>query len=628
MRSFIISIWWGYVSGASLFLRENNEVTLLNASSEERFDRDKNSSGYPIKTLKWLKDKYQINPEEIEAVCLANNEEIMQYTLIEKNKWKVEDYIRENNLFWKEKLINKSNPCYLEIIKDYIKTNQFPGDEFWQDLILKSNNDISEMDKLFQKKLHGIIAKDLNIEENKILDFDHHTSHAWYAYGAQKFKPKKTLVFTLDGWGAGRSGTVSIFERKNNKVEREEIYSANQTFSGVNLARIYRCMTLLLGMKPNEHEYKIMGLAAYGKSEYSKKSLKVFEDAIAVKDGDFINNIDVTDCYFWFREKLEGERFDNIAHGLQKWVENLIEEWVLFYVRKTGINDIAFSGGVAMNVKAMGNLVLNKEINNVFVPPSGGDESHIFGAVFNYIWDKNYKEKEQTGIFHSPYLGFENTKEEEINAILKLKSFSGGIIKDPKPELLAKVLSNKLSVGVCRGKAEFGARALGNRSILIDPVNLDVQQRLNKDIKSRDFWMPFAPMILDKFVNKYIVNKNKTNSLYMTISFPSKSKAEVDLKAAIHASDHTCRAQILERDNNSYLYDVIDNFEKITSRGGLLNTSFNLHGKPIVNSVEDAIYIFLNTSLSCLLLNSLLLIKDKSLINSENWLNYEEVIRS
>ena len=393
MRNFIISIWWGYVSGASLFLRENNQVTLLSASSEERFDRNKNSSNYPINTLNWFIRKYNIEPSEIEAVCLADSEGFIQYYLIEKNKWKVSDYIRENNLYWKEKLINKGNPCYLDIVQDYINTNQFPGELFWESLLKSSNKDISLFDKKFQSKLHEVIANQLKIEKNKIFEFDHHESHSWYAWGSQKLKPNKTLVFTLDGWGGGRSASVSVFEKENNKIVREEIYSSDQTFSRVNLARVYRCMTLLLGMKPNEHEYKIMGLAAYGKPEYSKKCLEVFEEAIKVRDGDFITNLDVTDCYFWFREKLEGERFDNIAHGLQTWTENLIEEWVLFYVRKTGITNIAFSGGVAMNVKAMGNLVLNKEINNVFVPPSGGDESHIFGAAFNYIWKKIMKKR-------------------------------------------------------------------------------------------------------------------------------------------------------------------------------------------------------------------------------------------
>jgi len=378
-------------------------------------------------------------------------------------------------------------------------------------------------------------------------------------------------------------------------------------------------MTLLLGMKPSEHEFKVMGLAGYAKSQYSNKCLKIFEEYLNFKNGDFQISHEVTDSYYWFKEKFEGERFDNIAGGLQIWLENVLTDMVRYFVAKSKINTVAFSGGVAMNVKAMGEIAKLNEISNIYVPPSSGDESHIFGSALSFFVNfnnnntNNYLNENKNELMNSFYMGFKASDYEEYELINRLKDDSNfNIINNPSPINVANLLVKSKSIAVCRGHAEFGARALGNRSILIDARSMLLKEQLNLSIKNRDFWMPFAPIVIDKYFDKYIDNPKGITSKHMTLSFNTTQQGFNDLINATHIADKTCRVQMLYRKDNAFIYDVIFQFSIETHVGGLLNTSFNQHGYPIVNNVEDAFEIFNKTSLDGLLLNNSLITKNIS----------------
>ena len=184
----------------------------------------------------------------------------------------------------------------------------------------------------------------------------------------------------------------------------------------------------------------------------------------------------------------------------------------------------------------------------------------------------------------------------------------GFIIKDnPSPNDVAQFLANGNTLSICRSKAEFGARALGNRSIMLDPTLIPAKERLNLSIKNRDFWMPFAPIILDTYAKKYLYNSDKSSSPFMALSFKTTESGYRDLVSAVHAGDKTCRAQILEKTYNEFIYEMLVCFSNHTGRGGLLNTSFNVHGAPIVNSIADSYTIFKSTALDGLLSDQYLL---------------------
>ena len=159
-------------------------------------------------------------------------------------------------------------------------------------------------------------------------------------------------------------------------------------------------------------------------------------------------------------------------------------------------------------------------------------------------------------------------------------------------------------------RMEFGPRSLGNRSILADPRNLNTKTKINAKIKNRDFWMPFAPIIQDKFKKRYLINKrNFTNPSFMTMTYESNSKYYNEIICGSHTKDKTIRAQVLKKTNNPQLYDLFNKYVKKTKLGCMVNTSFNLHGFPLVDSPKDAIYVFLNSEIDALLLNNYLIVK-------------------
>ena len=452
-----------------------------------------------------------------------------------------------------------------------------------------------------------MVAEYFKIDRSKVIRLDHHTCHAFYSYYISPFKNKKVLSLTVDGYGDGLNSTIGIFDKNGNY---RRVYKTNICA----IARIYRYITLLLGMKPNEHEYKMMGLAPYGKKKYAETALNVFRDTLQVKGTKFVWKIKPTDSYFWFKERLEGERFDNIAYAVQKWVEELLMKWVKNCILKYKISNVTISGGVALNIKAMGKIAELKEVKKLFVGGSASDESMALSAGIYLMYVLNKKQGNDLGFKKFPqiqnlYLGPENTLKQEIDLLKKLNKKKFRIYKKFDDSKVATFLSKGKILARCVGRMEFGQRALGNRSILADPSHLNIKEKINLAIKNRDFWMPFAPVILKRFSKKYLVNPKNIESPHMTIGFNTTPLGYKKMIAACHPADKTARAQILEKKDNQKLYSLIEEFYKITGTGALLNTSFNLHGYPIVNNIRDALYVFKNSELDGLLLNNFFITK-------------------
>lgn len=607
-KKYILSIWWGYCAGAALFERCEGELVLVAASSEERFTREKNSVAFPRKTLEWFAQAYGLNRSNLIAVVRAGSDVGSDYILYNKHRWGISDYVAENKQFWRRKLIEGcalSNADYHALFKDRYDIQQYPGPEFWAHWVGDVPGD--DVNAKWDEVVTAAIRHWLGDGDGEVPLFqaDHHESHAYYAFYSQDERAA-TLVFTADGWGDGRNATAALMAPDaQGQLARTQIHSS----ATCNLARVYRFMTLMLGMKPSDHEFKVMGLAPYGKSEYSERPYQVFMEAMQFQDGDFRINPQLSDSYYWFKERLEGERFDNIAAGLQRWLEENLVRWVKHCVAQTGVRRLAFSGGVAMNVKAMGVIAQLDCVDVLHVPPSSGDESHIFGAAYAYAASLGLpcSKVHWNGV---PYLGYQSTEAEERALLASIDARAKHTVHPhPSPALVASALAQGYAVGVCRGAAEFGARALGNRSLLIDPTHGPLKERLNLSIKNRDFWMPFAPLVLDRCMDRYVEHFDGHQARYMTVAFDTTSLGQQDLQYAVHPADGSCRAQQLSPPDNPFLYEVMSHFERLTGRGGLLNTSFNVHGAPIVNTAADAYAIFESTQIDCLLLNSCLLTK-------------------
>ena len=311
----------------------------------------------------------------------------------------------------------------------------------------------------------------LKIDSNKILFVRHETCHQYYGlYSQQNFK-NKSIIFTLEGGGDDSSATLSIF----NKNKLKELYKTNDAMIG----RLYRYITLLLGMKPGQHEYKVMGLAPYGQEYHGKKSLKHFRLFNKVS-GTKIVNLKFKDIFYSSKDNLLGERFDGIAWGLQKFTEEIISKWTKNSINKFKINNIIFSGGVAQNVKALKDLFNIKNLKSVWSGPISGDGSLAIGAAW-YASRKFDKKTKIIGL-NNIYLG-SSIKDSEIERNIKKLKTKYKIIKNVDNKKIAKWLSQGLIVARCKGRMEFGQRALGNRSILADPRRIDTVERINSKNK-------------------------------------------------------------------------------------------------------------------------------------------------
>ena len=596
----ILSIYGSLPSTVSLII-DNKVVSAVN---EERFTRIKNDEVFPKNAIDFCLNNSNIEGKDLDAVALASFISPFDANLVQKSSWTVQDYLKEQRMRWKPYLVDKTDtkPKTLkEVFQDKILYNQYP-EYYWKEMA----NDPDQETKHRSGRLK-IIADYLNINKEKVIAIDHHKAHAYYSYYTSNMIGKDVLAFSVDGMGDNINATISTFD-KDGKWKRH--YATREC----GIARIYRYMTLLLGMKPNEHEFKVMGLAPYGKEKYAIDAFKVFENTLQVKDTEFVWNIKPEDSYYWFKERLEGMRFDSIAWGLKHWVEKLLLEWTSNTIKKFKINDIIYSGGVAMNIKAMGKLTELDSVNNLFVGGSASDESLAIGSGICLQEDLTLKNKESWSSsnfsrIETLYLGPKSSSKEEDKIIENLDEGKYFIDKDISAKNIGNLLSQGKIIGRCVDRMEFGQRALGNRSIIADPSNILIKEKINSAIKNRDFWMPFAPIVLDIYAEQYLVNPKKITSPHMTIGFQTTDLGYKKMIAACHPADKSVRPQILEKKHNPKLYEIIEEFQNIKDCGAILNTSFNLHGYPIVNSAKDAFYVFENSELDMLQLNNFLIKK-------------------
>ncbi|RWE56390.1 carbamoyltransferase C-terminal domain-containing protein [Mesorhizobium sp.] len=430
---------------------------------------------------------------------------------------------------------------------------------------------------------------------------DHHLCHALVALHGTGASRSPCLVMTCDGQGDGLSATVSAYEGGTltllDSVHRDD-----------SVAQIYSYITFLLGFLPLEHEYKLMGLAPYGASSQSAMQVSrllaemfLFEQArpFSWRRAELVPKSELMPAYLV--ELLRYRRFDDIAAGLQMFFEEFIVQWVQRSAKAAGMTRVAVGGGAFMNVKLNGRLATLPELTSVDVFPSCGDESNSIGAAYAHS-DRIVANK--FDIRTGRVFGNE--------AIEKLL---GGIadLRIKRVTNIASECASLLSSGeiVARfdGGSEFGARALGNRSILADPRRGDLIEVLNRAIKNRDFWMPFAATIMEPYADGIIHRRENKRSAHMMYTFSVRDSARKSVYAALHPRDFTCRAQLLERPDNERYYELLEQFLIRTGVPALLNTSFNLHGEPIVETPSDAIRVFMKSGLRHLVLGDLMIEK-------------------
>ena len=587
----ILGINEGHMASAALV----KDGKLVAAVCEDRFTRNKNEMGYPKNSIDYCLDEAKIKKNEIDYVATATidlpafNEATKRYS-----KFTIDDYVKENEEYWKPILLEGKDVDYFKIFP------KVPNK--WYDLsFIEKEPDKATWNQLFKKARLENILNEFKIKKDKIIFVDHHTGHASYAYFLSPFR-QNVLIITADAFGDGCNCSISI---GNGRTIETKFRSPNH-----NLARLYKYMTLLLGMKPNEHEYKVMGLAPYANEKVIKKPYELFKSTLFVDELDFKYQEKVTDNYYWFKDRLEGCRFDGIAGALQKYVEELMVDWIKNIMKKFPSESLVFSGGLALNIKINKRLVEIPDIKNFYVAGGGGDESLSIGSAF-YISNKYDLSSEPIPSLHDYHGPTINTNDVEKYLDSHNAKSDFTIKNNISNYEIAELISNDLIIGRCKGRAEFGPRALGNRSILANPSNIDNVRKINNKIKYRDFWMPFTPSILLDRANDYVVNPKNILSPFMTIAFESTNLAKKELIGALHPADFTIRPQFVDKKYNLDYYNLIEEFQKITGIGGLLNTSLNLHGEPIVGNSNDAVHTLLNSGLDGLLIHNKMILRRK-----------------
>jgi carbamoyltransferase len=555
---YILGISCYYHDAAACLLKNGKIVA---AAEEERFTKVKHDNSFPINAIEYCLKAAGIAAKDLR--CIA---------------------------FYEKPLVK-----FERILQTFVETYPAGYISFWKMVPTWVNEKL---------RIRSIIKKKVNYKGD-VLFVDHHTSHAASAFFVSPFK--EAAIMTVDG--VGEWVTASLKIGKDNKIlPLKEIHFPS------SLGLLYSTITAYLGFKVNDDEYKVMGLASYGKPKYYKK----FRKLIDIKDdGSFELNMKYFDyrtkSRMWSKEleKLFGhprkpnekitKRHADIASTLQKITEEVYFKMANHLYEITKLKNLCIAGGVGLNCIANGKLFDKTPFKHVFVQPQAGDGGGALGAAY-FVWHQLHNQKRNFEMEHA-YYGPEFSNE-YIKDLLEKNRVEYEFLNDKElVEQIAKALAKNKVVGWFRGRMEWGPRALGNRSILANPKPKWMKDRVN-EIKRREPFRPFAGSVLQQHVHEYFeVPEKFHNSPFMLFAFRVKAGKRKNIEAITHV-DGTCRIQTVSKKQNPIYYDLINAFKEITGIPVILNTSFNLKGEPIVCKPEEAYADFEKTNMNYLVLGN------------------------
>ena len=553
---------------------------IIAAIEEERFVRIKHYAGLPINSIEFCLQKSELKLKDINFITVNYSPTA---NFMQKTFYSIKNILSKSLL---KKIIKFKNKLFhTNELEKYLKENNFTG---------------------------------------KIINVEHHMSHIASSYYNSSFK--QSVGLTIDGFGDFCS--TQTFLCNDNKIENiKKVYFPH------SLGILYQSITQFLGFKNYGDEYKVMGLASYGKPEY----INQFNELIKYdKKNLFLLNLDYfshhTNSKFSYNfsdgipkfpdlyskkiidllgnersptDKIEQRHFD-IAASLQLAFENILFLILNDLYDDTGIENLCLAGGCALNSKFNGLIKEKTPFKNIFIQPNAGDAGGAMGSALYFLQNKGVnKNKVEQDETNKCYLGTSYTNnfiEEKLiknNKLLKNYSFKKLNDKDLYTEVANRISNNQI-IGWFKGRCEWGPRALGNRSILADPRNPNIKDILNAKIKLRESFRPFAPSVLEEFSNKYC--DLDYSSPYMLNVVKAKQLAKDLVPSVVHV-DNTCRVQTVSKADNFHFYNLISEFNRLTNVPIILNTSFN-ENEPIVLNPDHAFDCFERTSMDCLVLEN------------------------
>ena len=605
----ILGISCFYHDSAATILIDNE---IIAAVQEERFTREKHTPDFPSNSIRFCLEETGLKIEELDAVVFYDKP-IVKFERLISTFYQVAPkglipFIKSIPIWLKEKLFLR------KLIYDNLR----------------------EIEPSLKKK-------DLNL-----LFTEHHISHAASTFYPSNFK--ESAILTIDGVGEWCTASICKGGDKDIQILKELHFPHS-------VGLLYSAFTYYLGFRVNSGEYKLMGLAPYGIEESEETKLfteKIKSEVVDIKDDGsiFLNQKYFKYTYglrmikenkfkslFGFNTRKEEEEITqthcNMALAIQKVTEEIVIKMVQETKKLTNSNNLCLSGGVALNCVANGKIEKLGIFDNIYIQPASGDAGGSLGAALsiNHMYfDSERHYSEEYDLMKGSYLGPYFSNKEIIITNKKYKANYEYVESfEELSEIVARLISEGNVIGWFQGRSEFGPRALGNRSILADPRNPNMQKKLNLKIKYREGFRPFAPSVLEEDYSDFFEGNTMSPYMLMVKKIQEKIKISVPkeywkldywnrlytkrskLQSITHV-DFSARIQTVSKKTNLKYWKLINEFKKITNVGVLVNTSFNVRGEPIVNSPEDAFKCFMNTEMDVLVIGNFLYFKEEQII--------------
>jgi len=573
-----------YILGISCFYHDSSATLLKDgkvvaAAEEERFSRKKHDNSFPQKAVQYCLESQNISIDDIEYVAFY-----------EKPLLKFERVLSQHlEMFpWSFKVFVSSMPSWIT-------------------------------EKI---RIQKIIIKKLGYKKD-IFFVGHHLSHAASTFLPSPFE--KAAILTVDG--VGEWSTTAIGKGEGNKIELiKEIKFPH------SLGLLYSTVTAYLGFSVNNSEYKVMGLSAYGNmdrqsNDYYQKLLKTID----IKD-DGSYRLNMSYFKYHYADRMPAEKFCNLLKGpitkknsemnerhkdiaaaVQLITEDVMTKMLKYLHAETGMDNVVIAGGVALNSVYNGKILARTPFKDIWIQPNSSDGGTSMGAaLFAY---NSILKKERNYVLENAYLGpgFSN---ENIEAFLKERKivFTEFASDSELIEKTAELIYENNVIGWFQGRMEWGPRALGARSILSNPANVDMQEILNLKVKHREKFRPFAPVVCLDDALKYFecdIPVPKPAD-YMLMVYPIKNEFRKLIPAVTHV-DGSGRLQTIRREQNELYYDLIKKFGEYSGIPILINTSFNVRGEPIVCTPEDAYRCMMGTGIDYLVAGKFMIKREDNL---------------
>jgi len=592
-----------YILGISAFYHDSaatliQDGKIISAAQEERFTRKKNDQSFPKFAINYCLEEAGISAEELDAIIYYDN----AYLTLERTMW---SYVRT---------APRSLKSWMKYVPRWVSYKFF---------------------------IPNLIRENLNYK-GKILQNQHHRSHLASAFFPSPFST--SAILTVDGVGEWATASIGLGQGNKIKMLKEMSYP-----NSVGL--LYSAFTQFLGFKVNSGEYKMMGLAPYGKPIYydlileklivlrDDGSIKINQEYFSYLDGSEMTNQKFADLFGGKARKPESritQQEMNIASSIQKVTEKIIFNMASYAKKITGADNLCLSGGVALNCVINGSLLRSGLFKDIWVQPASGDAGSSLGsaydAYFSYFKKDRILREDKLPFQKGSLLG-PSWKNSEIESFLDSADINYNFIDNEKEKnnIVANYINEGKVIGLFLGRTEFGPRALGSRSIIGDPRNKEMQTRINLKIKFRESFRPFAPAILKDKVNDFFDLKKESPYMMMVAPVqPNKRVQSNSVKTddmlqivkeirsevpAITHIDYSARVQTVDQSYNKKFYQIIKEFENQSNCPLVINTSFNVRGEPIVNSPLDAFKCFMNTNMDILVIEDFIIEKEKQ---SEN----------